>query len=733
MGRSSLALAFAWEVAQEYDLVVHVSCLVEDGTPPASATQIAQRILITLGQVPVVPMHATQQLEAALAGRRCLVVLTDLEDLRTVQGLSLRASTDLIVTSQSSLPLWSEATRIPLGALDPETALELFGLHAGPTAGGEIVASACLGHPGLINVSARILKLAVFPDVESLASAVHPGSTDWPEQIGATVNRAMARIAERLPESSRDLFARLSTLPFPFLARSDVSVLVGGDRHLAALVPLLEWHLLELRVVDGLDVVVLSAFSRNALRGIGGPRTAESVRDDTRLVARGIVERVSMALDRLRRRSVLEALANEGADRLGHVGNAEADVAREWHGFVNACQFLVFIDSSKSRETDLPALIETLRAAAFWQERGGQARAMLATATLIAHANSVLNRPFYEVTAQYLAGVSLRDLGFPALACDCFLACLDGIESELARSRAIYEANQESLEATQKTDLNGISLVGDQTIVELARAIVDLTDDEYWELAASSELVAEASPTQGVALPQAVAAMNLRELIRGGLSSMTEASGDVAVVEGLLRGVWSGTPDGALDVATIAFSAARRSSREARDIWGLLRLDALERMTDSLTGVDVSPLAACMSFGATTTAAELATLIAIAMLRDGSAEREHLDVLVEFINIGSLPSDFALADGAANGNEVLSLALSKSAHLLCEMGSMRSARRLADFIRWFASRAGDERFTKFARGLEFGIDARAVDESVAREVASIVMRGPEALASDLTL
>lgn len=733
MGRCSVALDFAWEVAQEYDLVVHVSCLVEDGTPPASAAEIAQRILIRLGQVPVVPMHASQQLEAGMTGRRCLVVLTDLEDLGTVQGLNLPASTDLIVTSQSSLSAWSEVTRIPLGALDPESALELFALHAGPVAGGEIVVRACLGHPGLIKVSAGVLQLAIFPDAESLASAVHPGSADWPEQIGATVNRAMARIAERLPDSSRVLFARLSTLPFPFLARSDVSVLVGGDGHLDALVPLLEWHLLERRAVDGLDVVVLSAFSRSALRGIGRPRTAQSVRDDTRLVARGIVERVSMALDRLRRRSVLEALAAEGADNLSHVGNAEADVVREWHGFLNACQFLVFIDSSNSRATDLPELVETLRAAAFWQERGGQARAMLATVTLIAHANSELDRPFYELTAQYLAGVSLRDLGFPALACACFVTCLDGIESELARARALYEANQEGLEATHERDLHGIALVGDQAIVELARAIEDLTDDEYWTLAASSEVVANVSPTQGEALPQAIAAINLRQLIRRGLSSMTEASGDVAVVEGLLRGVWNGTPDGALDLARIAVSTARRSSREAHDIWGLLRLDALERMTDSFAEVDTSPLAACMSFGATTTAAELATLIAIAMLRDGSAEREQLDVLVAFINTGSFPADFALADDAGDGNAVLSLALSKSALLLRDMGSIRSARRLAEFIRWFAAKEGNQRFTKLARGFEFGIDTKAVNESVASDFASIVMRGPEAFASDLTL
>lgn len=225
VGKTALAVHAAHRLADEYPDGRLFVALREDGRPVGVAEAL-RRLLVASGVPPCdVPSELSDRVarwRAAVAGRRVLLVLDDVEDESEVVPLLPGAKGScVLVTGRVSL---DGAVAVPLGLLPDVDACALFSAVAGPRDPAAVldVVRTCGNHPLAIRVAATRLVLRPLWTVGDLADRLRDPVTRESElHNGSRSVRASFEPAYlRLTPGARRLFDLLASAP----ERFDVSV-----------------------------------------------------------------------------------------------------------------------------------------------------------------------------------------------------------------------------------------------------------------------------------------------------------------------------------------------------------------------------------------------------------------------------------------------------------------------------------------------------------------------------
>ncbi|MFE3328410.1 tetratricopeptide repeat protein [Streptomyces sp. NPDC059176] len=237
-GRTALARELVRQLAPDYpDGVLHAR-LTEPGGSPVPPGRAAGDLLAALGTD--VPPGAdedvlTEMLRAALAHRRCLLLLDDADDAEQVDPL-LPDNSDCVVVAVTQGPL----TGIPdvrpctIGGMDPKSAIELLTrftdsvrVTVDPQAA-ELLVEQCGGQPAALVLAGGWLAARPKASVADATKRLR-GLPDDPEQpAGARpLSRAFRLVYGSLPQSAARALRLLALAPAGLVDAHTASALIG--------------------------------------------------------------------------------------------------------------------------------------------------------------------------------------------------------------------------------------------------------------------------------------------------------------------------------------------------------------------------------------------------------------------------------------------------------------------------------------------------------------------------
>ncbi|MFF5016035.1 tetratricopeptide repeat protein [Streptomyces sp. NPDC001165] len=237
-GRTALAEELVRHVAERYpDGVLRARLSEPDGTPvPIERT--ARELLAAL-DVQAPPGAAeddlTEELRAALAERRVLLLLDDAAGAEQVDAL-LPDAPDCLVVAVSGGPLTGIADVRPctLGGLDTKSAVELLTRYTGSVRitvdprSAESLAEACQGHPAALTLAGGWLASRPQAAVSDLAKRMHTDALAGAEGADSTpLARVFRLVHDQLAGPAARILRLLSLAPAGLIDPHTASALAG--------------------------------------------------------------------------------------------------------------------------------------------------------------------------------------------------------------------------------------------------------------------------------------------------------------------------------------------------------------------------------------------------------------------------------------------------------------------------------------------------------------------------
>ncbi|MFF8790157.1 tetratricopeptide repeat protein [Streptomyces sp. NPDC015125] len=237
-GRTALAEELLRELADGHPDGVLRATLTGPGGDPAGTGRTARELLAALG-LDAPPGAAedelTEQLRAALAGRRALLFLDDAPGAEQVEPLLPDAPDCLVVVvSQGPLTGIPDVRPCALGGLDSAAGVEMLSRYAGPTRitvdprTADSVAEECGGQPAALVLAGAWLAARPMSSVADLYQALH--AVPLPEDLPTGARplfRAFRLVHDALPPPAARILRLITLAPAGLVDAHIASALAG--------------------------------------------------------------------------------------------------------------------------------------------------------------------------------------------------------------------------------------------------------------------------------------------------------------------------------------------------------------------------------------------------------------------------------------------------------------------------------------------------------------------------